>query len=142
MVAPTHSSIARAEDETLALRGTTILVVEDEDILRQGISKMLQRKGFLVLEASDGTAALQLIRAHKGDLSVLLLDITLPGASSREVYEETKRLIPELPIIVTSAKSKEMAAAALGTSVQCFIRKPYRLSDLINMVREVISKNT
>ena len=78
--------IVRAGYETLRSRAATILVVEDEDLLRQGVSKMLRRDGLSVLEASDGSAALDVIRARKGDIDMLLLDITLPGASSRKVH--------------------------------------------------------
>jgi signal transduction histidine kinase len=139
MVAASHSAPARAEDETLAARGTTILVVEDESLLRQGVSKMLRKNGLSVLEASDGSAALEVIRAQKDDIDVLFMDITIPGASSREVYEEAKRLRPDLPVIVTSAKSEAIAAASLGTGIERFLRKPFSLGDLINIIRETLS---
>ena len=70
---------------------------------------------------------------------VLLLDATLPGASSSEVYEEAKRLRPDLPVIVTSAKSEEMAAAALTNRVERFIRKPYSLGDVMDTIWEILS---
>ena len=115
------------------------MVVEDEDLLRQGVSKMLRKKGFSVIEAGDGSTALNVIRARKDDIDVLLLDITLPGASSRDVYEEAKRLRPDLPVIVTSAKSEGMAATLLGTGIQRFLLKPFSLGDLIKMIREINS---
>jgi two-component system, cell cycle sensor histidine kinase and response regulator CckA len=141
MVEATQSGTARAEYGALASRGTTVLVVEDEDLLRQGVSKVLRAKGFVVYEASDGSAALDSIRARKGDIDVLLLDITLPGASSREVYEEARRLRPGLPVIVTSAKSEGTAAEFLGTEIEHFIRKPFRLRDLGDMIRQVLSSD-
>ena len=67
------------------------------------------------------------------------LDITLPGASSREVFEEARRLRPRMITIVTSANSEEMAAAALAGSVEHFIRKPYKLGELIDMIRKILS---
>ena len=135
----TRSGTARAECDTLASRGATILVVEDEDLLRRGVSKMLRTEGLSVLEASDGSAALDVIRARKADIDLLLLDITLPGASSRQVYEEARRLRPELPVIVTSAKSEGVAAAFLATGIEHFIRKPFRLGGLSDMIRQVLS---
>ena len=54
MVPATHNVIAHVEDETLASRGATILVVEDEEMLREAVSKMLRKKGLSVIEASDG----------------------------------------------------------------------------------------
>jgi signal transduction histidine kinase len=134
---PTHS-ISRADEEALASQEATILVVDDEELLRQAVSKMLRRKGLFVLQASDGFGALDVIRAHKGRIDVLLLDVTLPGASSREVYSESKRLRPQMSVIVTSAKPEEMAAASLSTNIDRFLRKPFRLGDLLGTIREVL----
>jgi two-component system CheB/CheR fusion protein len=134
-----RGTAARAEGEPPGSRQATVLIVEDENLLRQAASKMLRKKGFSVIEASDGNAALDLLRAHKGEIDVLLLDVTLPGLSSREVLEEGKRLRPDLPVIVTSANSEEMAAAALGGSVEHFIRKPFGLDHLIGLIRESLS---
>jgi two-component system cell cycle sensor histidine kinase/response regulator CckA len=116
----------------------TILVLEDEDVVRQGVSKMLRRTGLSVLEASDGSAALDVMRARKDDIDVLLLDITLPGTSSREVYDEARRLRPDLRVIVTSAHSRETASSSLAERIDYFIRKPFSLGDLIDMVRQAL----
>ena len=108
--------------------------MEDEDLLRQAVSKMLRKKSLMVLEARDGSAALDVIRAQKDNIDVLLMDITLPGAPSREVYQEAKRLRPDLPVIVASANSEEIAADSLAAGIERFLRKPYRLDDLTDMV--------
>ena len=134
----TRSAIVRQEDSTVVSRPATILVVEDENLLREGVSKMLRKRGWSVIEASDGSAALDVIRASN-HIDVLFLDITLPGASSRAVYEEAKRIRPGLPVIVTSAKSEEMAAKSLGRSGERFIRKPFRVSSLIDVIQEALS---
>ncbi len=115
-----------------------ILFVEDEEMLRQAISEMLHRKGLSVLEAGDGSSALDLIRKRIDEIDVLLLDTTLPGANSREVYQEARRLRPGLPVIVTSAKSKGVAEAALATDVEHFIRKPFSISLLTEMVWKIL----
>jgi CheY-like chemotaxis protein len=140
MVRVARRAIPSARAETLVSGGATILVLEDEDMVRQGISKMLRKKGLSVLEARDGSAALDVIRARKDDIDVLLLDITLPGASSREVFDEAKRLRPDLPVIVTSAHSREMAASSLAGRIDYFIRKPFSLGDLIDMIRQTLSR--
>lgn len=132
-----RSVTALAADETLASLRAAILFVEDDRILRHAISTMLRMKGFSVLEASDGSVALDVIRTQKVHFDVLLLDISLPGASSREVYEEARRLRPELHVIITSAHSKEMAEASLGGAVERFLRKPFGISDFIEMIREI-----
>jgi DNA-binding NtrC family response regulator len=111
-----------------------IRISEGDHLIRQAASKMLRKKDYFVVEASDGTAALDLIRAHNERIDALLLDVTLAGASSREVFEEPRRLKPGMPVIVTSANSKEMAAASLACRVERFIRKPFGLDDLIGLI--------
>jgi two-component system, cell cycle sensor histidine kinase and response regulator CckA len=115
---------------------TSVLVVEDEGSLRLAVSKMLDKTGFSVIEASDGSAALEAIRAHESPIDVLFLDITLPGTPSREVYEEARRLRPRMSLIVTSAYSKALAEETLGGTIERFIRKPYRLNDLTALIRQ------
>jgi PAS domain S-box-containing protein len=117
----------------------TILLVDDEKPLREAVSKMLRKRGLSVMEASDGSAALDMIRARKDAIDLLLLDITLPRASSRQVYDEAKRLKPGLPVIVTSGKGKDAAVALLATEVEHFIRKPFLTSALIDMIQRLLS---
>jgi two-component system cell cycle sensor histidine kinase/response regulator CckA len=93
-----------------------------------------------VMEASDGSAAMDLIRTHKDDIDVILLDVTLPGRSSREVFEEAQRLRPDLKMILTSAYAKETVDAAFaGLRVEHFIRKPFQLRDLMRLLRGTLS---
>jgi len=122
-----------------ARREFTALIVEDEEGIRSAISKMLRNRGLVIIETGDGSAALDIIRSRKDRLDLLLLDLTLPGASSRRIYEEAKRLMPALPVIVTSAKSQEVAATSLATEIEHYLRKPYRLGDLINLIREALT---
>jgi two-component system cell cycle sensor histidine kinase/response regulator CckA len=112
----------------------TVLVVEDEDPLRQAVSKMLRKHGFSVIEVRDGSAALDAIRGPNNPIDVLLLDITLPGVSGREVLQEARRLRPEMRVVVTSAYPEGMAAASLQTTIEHFIRKPYRLDDFMRLL--------
>jgi nitrogen-specific signal transduction histidine kinase/CheY-like chemotaxis protein len=113
---------------------TTVLVVEDEAGLRQAVSKMLGKRGFSVIEAPDGTAALDAIRGEGNPIDVLLLDITLPGASGREVLQEARRLRPEMRVVVTSAYTEEVAAEYLESKIEQFIRKPYVFKDLVRLI--------
>ena len=135
------STVLRAEEQRLERLEATVLVVEDEEPLRHAVSKMLRKKGFSVIEASEGNAALDWIREYQGRIDVLLLDITLPGASSREIFEEAERLRSDARIIVTSAYSREMAAASLAGKFERFIRKPFGLDDLVDMISECLTSS-
>jgi two-component system cell cycle sensor histidine kinase/response regulator CckA len=135
-----QSAIPANHGEPASSETGIILVVEDEDLLRAAVSKSLRKIGFSVMAASDGSDAMEQMRAHKDDLDALLLDVTLPGTSSREVMEEARRLRPDLKVVVTSAYSKETIDASFaGLNVQQFIRKPFHLSEIVRLLKEPIS---
>uniref|UniRef100_Q023H0 histidine kinase n=1 Tax=Solibacter usitatus (strain Ellin6076) TaxID=234267 RepID=Q023H0_SOLUE len=119
-----------------ASAATTVLVVEDEEVLRAAVCKMLRKKDFIVIEAADGNAALEALRGRAAEIGVILLDMTLPGISGKQLFEELRAIRPEARVILTTAYSKEMAANALGSlEAWGFIRKPYHISDLVAMLR-------
>jgi PAS domain S-box-containing protein len=128
---------SRAES-TRANHAATALLVEDEDFLRCAAAKMLRQSGLSVLEAADGTTAIAAIRGDSA-IDLLLLDVTLPGTSSREGLAEAKRLRPDMRVIVASAYGEEFAATSLQAGVERFIRKPYSLRDLLGLVRQTLS---
>ena len=135
-----HSADTSAGPDKSNANAQTILVVEDDQILRLAVSKGLQKRGFSVIEASDGFAALDLIHAHKDEIDVVLLDVTVPGASSREVFEEVLRIRPDLKVVVTSAYDKQMVDAHYsGLRVNHFIRKPFQLDDLVRLCGSTFS---
>jgi DNA-binding NtrC family response regulator len=117
-------------------RRVVILIVEDEDVLRQAVARMLRMNGFEVLEAADGSSAIDLLRAAVDKIEVILLDMTIPGASSAEVVAEAGRTRPDVGVILTSAYSQEMLTTPFSSSqVRGFIRKPFQLADLVNTLR-------
>ena len=115
----------------------SILVVEDEDVLRQAVSKMLRKTGLDVFEAGDGSLAIDLLQASPQKIDLILLDMTIPGASSQEVVAAAATIRPEIRVILTSAYGREIMAEAAGApQVRGFIRKPYRFADLLEMLRQ------
>ncbi len=129
-----ETATGSAATEQSNSRTGTILVVEDEEILRLAVAKSLRRRGFTVIEAHDGSVAMNLLRVHADEIDFILLDFTLPGRSSREVFEEARRIRPGLKIILTSAYGKETVDTTLaGLRVEQFIRKPFHLADLMNL---------
>jgi len=116
-----------------------VLVVEDEDSLRQAVVRMLRREGFEVLEAGNGSAAMDLVRAHGAHTDLVLLDMTIPGASSQEVLAEAAKVRPEIKVILTSAYSQETFKDTIALpQVRDFLRKPFRLADLVKLLRHAV----
>ena len=118
----------------------SLLVVEDEEYLRQGMVKMLHKAGSQVFEAADGSTAIDLLRANRRKFDVILLDMTIPRGSSRVVVTEAAKDRPDIRVILTSAYSPEMIPSTMNSPQICtFIRKPYQLGDLVSALRNVLS---
>ena len=123
-----------------ALERGHVLVVEDEPTLRLACTTMLRRRGYSVLEAADGTEAIAIIQKHKDAIRLLLLDVILPGASSREVCAEARRVLPSAKVVVTSAYSHNSINSSFGEKqVDAFLRKPYQIAELFDVVRRFMS---
>ena len=75
-------------------RHATVLIVEDEGPLRQAVTKMLRNTGFEVFDVADGSSAIDLLRANGGNIDLILLDMTIPGAPSSEVVAEAAKVRP------------------------------------------------
>jgi DNA-binding NtrC family response regulator len=114
--------------------------VEDEEVLRQAVTKMLRRNGFEVLEAVDGTSAIELLRENGGTIDAILLDMTIPGASSAKVVSEAAQARPDIKVILTSAYSQQMIAGAVTEpQIYGFIRKSFQMANLLEMLRDALS---
>jgi PAS domain S-box-containing protein len=139
-VAAIPGAMPPAEEAARPLQRATVLVVEDEDPLRQPVAKMLRKSGFEVLEAANGSAAMDLLGARGSKIDVILLDLTIPGPSSQAIVAEAARTRPDAKVILTSAYSEEMAAATKsGPQIRGFIRKPFRLGELVQTLRNILS---
>jgi CheY-like chemotaxis protein/two-component sensor histidine kinase len=126
-----HAPLDRAERTA-----ETVLLVEDEESLRLAVAKLLRNQGSSVIEAANGQVAIELFRAHQREIKVMLLDMTIPGCSSREIIEETVRNQPEIKVILMSAYPKEMVANSLDApQIRGFLRKPFQLRELIRLLR-------
>jgi two-component system, cell cycle sensor histidine kinase and response regulator CckA len=120
-------------------RPGSILIVEDEETLRISVATMLRKRGFSVLEASDGNLAVEAIHERNEDIAVVLLDLTLPGKSSQEVFEELRRHRPGVKVILTSAYGLENIVGPLKALKSAdFIRKPYQFNELVTAVSQVL----
>ncbi len=116
----------------------TVLVVEDEEELRLAVSTMLRKQKLSVIEARDGRAGVDLFRARREEIDVVLLDLTLPGMTGGEVLQELRRMRPDVKVVITTAYSKDSALLAIdGQEPWLFIRKPYRLSEVTDLLRSV-----
>jgi DNA-binding NtrC family response regulator len=128
--------------KTTSSRQGSVLIVEDEGPLRASVAKMLSRKGFSVVEASDGNLAVDVIRDPSQHIALVLLDATLRGKSSQEVFAELQRVRPRVKVIITSAYGRDHIAGPLkALDSRMFLRKPYHLAELVTVVGQALPKD-
>jgi PAS domain S-box-containing protein len=118
----------------------TLLVVEDEGPLRQAVVRVLRQSGFSIVEAADGSSALELFRACGSRIDAILLDMTIPGISSEDIVAEAAKIRPDIRVILTSAYSQETIRGTMNLpQIRAFIRKPFQLGDLLKTLRATLS---
>lgn len=118
----------------------TILVVEDEPSVREMVEAVLQHHGHRVILANDGQQAIDLYRAHRDQIDLLLLDVTLPLMNGDEALEIIRQDDPEVRAILTSGYGQSEAMAKFAEcSLTWFIHKPYRQAELIQLIAAVVS---
>lgn len=117
----------------------TILVVDDEAIVRQLAKAILERQGYMVLTADSGHQALQLYQQQGDQIDLIILDLTMPKMSGRVCYQELHKLNPQVKVILSSGYSADEAVQdMLNEGALSFIQKPYRVEDLTRAVQEVL----
>jgi len=116
--------------------GGTVLVVDDEEGVRDLAKRMLESAGLTVLIAGDGQDAVEVLREHMDEIAVVLLDMTMPEMSGEEAFEELRRLRPDLPVLLCSGYAEEDATSHFaGKGLAGFIHKPFELDQMIAKVR-------
>ena len=118
----------------------TILVVEDERLMRRLLERILCTKETSVLLAADGQEAVEIYRDHKREISVVLLDLGLPKLSGWEVFKNLKQQNPDVCVIVASGYlDPDVKSRMHDAGEQYFIEKPYKLTELIATLHGVIN---
>ena len=123
-----------------ALGGTeTILLVEDEESVRQLVRDTLVAKGYQVLEAEGGEAGLELSAAHTGKIDLVITDVVMPGIGGRELVKQLSNTRPDTKVLYLSGYTED-AIVSDGSieSGTAFLQKPFSLQHLSRKVREVL----
>ena len=112
-----------------------ILVVEDEDAIREFVVINLQRAGYDVVEANSGEAALQKYEENHGEFDVAILDIMMPGIDGLTVCKELRKKSGNLGIIMLTAKTQELdKVTGLMLGADDYVTKPFSPSELVARV--------
>jgi two-component system cell cycle sensor histidine kinase/response regulator CckA len=141
---PASEKKVRGEKEKAAevLMGTgTILLVDDEDIVLDACEQMLNALGYKVLLARSGKEAIELYKANKDMVDLVLLDMVMPEMAGGETYDQMKEINPNIKVLLSSGYSiNGQATDILDRGCNAFIQKPFRMSDLSQKIGQVLEK--
>jgi two-component system response regulator RegX3 len=119
---------------------TRVLVVEDEQSLREPLVYLLNKEGFTTVEAEDGSQAVSLF--EQGNIDLVLLDLMLPGISGNEVCRIIRQT-SQVPIIMLTAKDSEIdKVVGLEIGADDYVTKPYSTRELLARMKAVLRRNT
>ncbi len=121
-------------------KGTeTILVVEDEDEIRDMVREYLERKGYTVVAANNGSDAMQVAQRYKGSIHLLLTDVVMPHLGGHELAQQIKGMRPRIKVLFTSGYPEHTALNDRITDQSAMIlQKPYPLNILASRIREML----
>ena len=119
----------------------TVLVVDDEEDLRDIMRRMLERRGFDALMAGDSEQAVEVCRVHPEEIDVLVTDLGLPGASGGELSRAATALRPRMGVVYISGLPKDIAVSkGLIAEDALLVKKPFTSDLLIEALHQVIAQ--
>ena len=118
----------------------TVLLVEDEEGVRQLTREYLETYGYTVIQAADGHAALELARVHHGPIHLLVTDIVMPGISGRELADRAVKIRPELKVLYMSGYTDQAVVQhGMLESGSVLLQKPFTMGALAAKLREILA---
>ena len=120
-------------------RGSTVLVIDDEEEIRDVVQAVLSSRGIAVLTAESGRQGLDLFRQHADRIDVVLLDMNMPGMSGEAVFEGLRSINPKVRVIVSTGYSEQEAALRFANApLAGFVHKPYTATSLVEKIGAAI----
>jgi DNA-binding NtrC family response regulator len=144
MTAAVHSKSSKSspvnEKQEIDLRGgECILIADDSQSIRDVAEYVLCKLGYRPILAADGETAVDLYREKRGEISLIVLDLIMPGMGGRECLEEILKIDPEAKVIlVTGYTDEEPPEVFLEAGAKEYVNKPYDVKDLARLIRRVL----
>lgn len=122
------------------MKDKTILVIEDDEAIRQGLVDALAYSGYNTLEAGDADKGMDM--AVKVDFDLLLLDLILPGGDGFEILKKVRQIRPTLPVIILTACGEEAdRVKGLNLGADDYVVKPFSVKELLARVEAVLRRS-
>ena len=132
----------RAANKIHAVAGsTTVMVIDDESVVRRTAKSMLERQGYTVVVAENGKEGVDLFRVLSEKIGIVLLDMTMPVMSGEETFRELRAIKPDVRVILSSGYNEvEAVRRFTGKGLAGFLQKPYSAATLTQTVQRVIEE--
>ena len=118
----------------------TVLLIEDEEQVRKMANKMLTHLGYTVIEAKDGSEAVQIFQQHQDNICFVLSDLTMPGMNGWETMSALRQLSPDVPVVLSSGYDEaRVMADEHSERPNAFLGKPYQLKGLSETINRVLA---
>jgi PAS domain S-box-containing protein len=133
-------AVPAARPEVPAGERGTVLVVDDEETVRETARAMLESAGYAVLTAVDGVDGLEVLRSHPGGVAAIILDLTMPRMGGEEAFREIRRIDESVPVILSSGfNEQDTVNHFTGKGLAGFMQKPYRMKVLEEKLRAALA---
>ncbi|MGD8754734.1 MAG: response regulator, partial [Desulfobacterales bacterium] len=131
-----------AETASELIRGSgTLLVVDDEDLVLDVAANMLEKLGYTVLKAQNGAEAIDIFKAHKDAIKMVVLDIIMPDLGGSDVYDIIKKINPDVKVLLSSGYSVDgQAIELLERGCDGFMQKPFTMEELSGKIEQILTK--
>ena len=134
-----EEEIVEVEPDSLPTGNETILLVDDEDSIRDFLAEILSEQGYKVIEASNGEEGLQVFKEYNEKVHLLISDITMPKMSGPELANEIRKLKPDIKALFISGNvENEYINEQTADSSTSFLQKPFTYDSIISKVREIL----
>jgi two-component system, cell cycle sensor histidine kinase and response regulator CckA len=120
--------------------GATILLVEDDEVIRELYKKILEFKGYRVIEAVDGKDGVEKFSEHRDEIHILISDVMMPCKNGRETYEEIIKIKNDVKVIFTSGYNTELTNIIQIDGLN-YLQKPFSPQLLLQMIEEVLAND-
>jgi CheY-like chemotaxis protein len=129
-----------SEAEVRLIKGSgTLLIVDDEELVLEVGANMLEKLGYTVLKAHNGSEAVDIFKAHRDKIKMVILDIIMPDMGGGAVYEKIKPINPDVKVLLSSGYSVDgQAIELLEAGCDGFMQKPFTMEELSKKIGQIL----
>lgn len=132
-----------SEENEKSLRGReTVLIIEDDENIREMLQEVLEQYGYRAISAENGYDGLEKCAIHKDEVKLIIMDVIMPKMNGFETYKRIKALSPEMKIMFMSGYAQDiLTSKGIDETGLEFIAKPLPLQELLLRMRKILDKN-